>query len=378
MSREISIYIHIPFCKSKCNYCDFNSFSGIDYLADDYFKALKLEAGKYVDELRDYHIGTIFFGGGTPSYVNHRYISGFLSFLREAFSIGPDAEISLEANPGTLTFENLKKYVDCGINRLSIGVQACQNELLKTLGRIHTIEEFKENIGLAFRAGFTNINADLIFGIPGQNRSHWLESLRQVVDTGVKHISCYSLTIEEGTPFWEMVNEKKLVPVEDELDRKMYHDALKFLSGRGFEHYEISNFAMPGYRCRHNLVYWKCNEYIGLGAGAHSYYKNCRYANERDPKRYINLLKSEKDHVTERHDIDRQEAMSEFMIMGLRLIEGVSEESFRERFGTDLYDVFGDAIERLTGRNLIEKKGNFIRLTEKGLDLANQAFIEFI
>jgi oxygen-independent coproporphyrinogen-3 oxidase len=275
MDNNIGLYIHIPFCKKKCYYCDFNSYSGMDHLAGSYFDALKTEMGIMSEGLKDRPVKTVFIGGGTPSLVDPGCISGVLEDCSRLFSMSPNAEISMECNPGTLSIENLRAYRQAGINRLSIGLQAWQDRLLEGLGRIHRRQQFVENLEAAYRAGFTNINADLIFGLPGQNFEDWTETLEATTslfaDHHLTHLSCYSLQIEEGTVFGDKYKACVLIPADDELDRKMYRYAVDFLAGKGYRHYEISNFAMPGYECKHNLIYWKAEEYAGFGAGAHSY-----------------------------------------------------------------------------------------------------------
>jgi oxygen-independent coproporphyrinogen-3 oxidase len=443
MGNSIGIYIHIPFCKSKCNYCDFNSYSGREYLAGPYFDALFSEMKLRSDEIGERLIKTVFIGGGTPSLVAPKHISAVLELCSKLFKLDSEAEISMESNPGTLTYDSLKDYRAAGVNRLSIGLQAWQDRMLKELGRIHDRRQFVDNFEAAVKAGFRNINVDLIFGLPGHTMEEWVETLEEVtalrvfadcgLDTGVDsgldvnsgagltHLSCYSLKIEEGTNFGDRYEKGTLKPADDELDRKMYRYAIEYLARMGFRQYEISNFALPGFECRHNLVYWKALEYAGFGAGAHSYLHNNRFGNVSDIEQYINAvnqraagLHTDLSRISEQNlqnkeffdfspvyslhediqHISTYESMSEFMILGLRLTDGVSAAEFNGRYGENLQAVYGDKLEKLVkegllvrewngNREVCSESGNMIdsscyKLTSLGLDLANQVFIEFI
>lgn len=378
--KDLSIYIHIPFCVSKCNYCDFNSYAGLANKIEKYFKALTNELISYSDVCSSKTIKTIFIGGGTPSIVEPIYYEYLLNTIENHFKLDKNIEISIESNPGTLTFEKLSGYRKVGINRLSIGLQACQPELLELLGRIHTAEEFCIAIKMAREAGFKNINADLIFGIQGQTMQNWVESIEYVISNGVQHISCYSLKIEEGTKFGDMYERGELEYFDDVLDREMYHGAIELLKKKGFLHYEISNFSVENYECKHNLVYWKCGEYLGIGAGAHSYFNNIRYGNVYSPLDYIELIQSSKfnDLRLEKVLINKNEQMKEFMLLGLRLTKGVNIEEFKARFGCNLEDIFKDEIATLLDKKLIVCTDNWIKLSKIGLDYANQVFMEFV
>jgi len=395
MDKSIGVYIHIPFCKSKCYYCDFNSYPGMDHLAGSYFSALFSEIRNRAGGIGDRPVCSIFIGGGTPSLADPGYIAELLEICAKYMKVENDAEISMESNPGTLTYDRLKSYRSAGVNRLSIGLQAWQDRLLKELGRIHNRRQYEENLDAAIRAGFRNINTDLIFGLPGQTIDDWVETIESVIGLSVTHISCYDLKIEEGTVFGERLETGLLIPIDDELDRQMYHYAVETLSMNGFRHYEISNFAKEGYECRHNIIYWKALEYAGFGAGAHSYLNGMRFSNVKGIEQYINGVDKTYERGSQRsvthwepqfveHDetqlIDEQEAMSEFMILGLRLIDGVYGHEFEERFGRKLQSVYGSELEKLVGEGLLvynEEECNF-RLSDVGLDFANQVFMEFI
>jgi oxygen-independent coproporphyrinogen-3 oxidase len=411
MDEGIGIYIHVPFCRSKCYYCDFNSYPGKDSLAGPYFDALFSEIKERSRIIGDRTVRTIFIGGGTPSYVEPRYISELLELCSRCFKIDPGAEISMESNPGTLDIDKLRMYKKAGVNRLSIGLQAWQDRLLSEIGRIHRRQQYIENFEAAAEAGFDNINTDLIFGLPGQSLEDWRETLENVIGLGkgkgLRHLSCYSLQIEEGTEFGRRFDNGSLKPADDDLDRKMYKYAVDFLSANGYRQYEISNFAEPGFECRHNLIYWKAGEYAGFGAGAHSYLNKMRFSDPADIMKYINWVNNNVE-TANKHGaawkpsgdaeyIGKDEAMSEYMILGLRLTEGISPLEFSERFGASLSDVYGDKLEKLMREGLIEafrktdRISGFVhdwndpdakdlcyRLTRKGLDLANRAFVEFI
>lgn len=378
MNKSIGLYIHIPFCKSKCHYCDFNSQPGKETLMESYFNALEREICNYSSGLSNCIVGSIFIGGGTPSLVDSKYIYQLMNTCRQYFEIDGKAEITIESNPGTLTYEKLLSYRINGINRLSIGLQAWQDIHLKKLGRIHSVEDFKVNLEGAVKAGFKNINADLIFGIPGQNINDWSETVRSVAKSGLHHISCYSLKIEEGTPFYSMLQSGTLQPVDDELDRKMYWYAVDELKKHGYLHYEISNFALPGYECKHNMVYWRAAEYLGIGAGAHSYMAGKRFNNICDIEEYTSAVLNRSDTVENVQDIDESESMSEYMILGLRLVDGICTEQFKERYDEDVFEVFGKQIDKLLKKQLVEQEGGRLRLTPYGLDVANCVFEEFI
>ncbi len=408
MDNGIGIYIHIPFCKAKCYYCDFHSYSGREHLAGPYFDALFSEMTCRAETIRHRPVRTVFIGGGTPSLVDPGYIGSVLELCSKLFKLEHDAEISLESNPGTLSPESLKAYRAAGVNRLSIGLQAWQDRLLQDLGRIHRRRQFVENLEAACQAGFRNINADLIFGLPNQSFEDWAETLEAVTGqgspSGITHLSCYSLKIEEGTHFGDRYEAGTLKPADDELDRRMYAHAVQTLSGKGYRHYEISNFAKPGFECRHNLIYWNAEEYAGFGSGAHSYLDGRRFGNIPKIEEYVEAVRRiNQDGAEKLHQevqlIDTQEAMAEFMILGLRLVDGIAEADFSARFGMDLLSVYGRELEKSMREGLLEKicdpgrcgdgniksgtnEGNTpcvrYKLTQRGLDLANRVFALFI
>lgn len=378
LMNKTGLYIHVPFCGSKCNYCDFNSYVGKINLAEEYFASMKKEIDLYRDEMALNEIGTIFIGGGTPTCVDPRFIGEVLNECRDRYHVSESCEITIESNPGTITQEKLKAYRQYGINRISIGLQAYQENLLKYLGRQHTREEFISSVEMAKEAGFDNINADVIFGIPGQTLEDWKETLSVLTELGVTHISAYDLKIEEGTRFGDLRDTGKLIEMEDELDREMYHYAIEYLRQKGLNHYELSNFAKEGYQCLHNLIYWNCLEYLGLGAGAHSFLQDIRFENQATIEGYINYLSKGQKPVEERYVRDFCEKMSEYMFLGLRLIDGVSRERFEDRFNQNIFVTYAAKIDGLKKKQLIETDDKSIRLTQLGLDLANQVFVEFV
>lgn len=373
--KPIGLYIHIPFCVKKCNYCDFNSFTKPE-LISSYISALKKEIETLKD--KDYIAQTIFVGGGTPTILSPEELEDVFHTVYKNIPVSDNAEITIEANPGTLTEEKLLALKYAKVNRLSIGLQASQDRLLKIIGRIHTFKDFKINFEAARRIGFDNINIDLIFGLPTQSVNDFRETLQQVLELNPEHMSCYSLSIEEGTVFYRLLQEEKLkLPSEDE-ERQMYYEAIKILNQSGYEHYEISNFAVPKRQSEHNKIYWSYKEYLGLGAGAHSFIENQRFYNYPLIEDYIYSMKNLSSAVAEREDISIREQQAEFCFLGLRLLEGIDKKVFKQRFGTEFMQVYKNAVENMKKEALIEEKGDKVRLTKKGLDFANIVFAEFL
>ncbi|MCG0274769.1 MAG: radical SAM family heme chaperone HemW [Thermosediminibacteraceae bacterium] len=373
--KTIALYVHIPFCVKKCAYCDFNSYTEIEYMPL-YLDSLKREISFYSGLERS--VTSIYIGGGTPTILSEKDLASVIETIYRAFNISPSAEFTVEANPETISKGKLTVLKDAGVNRLSLGLQTFKDELLKKLGRIHSSRSFLEKFFMAREEGFANINVDLIFGLPEQKVDDFKDSLKKLLDLEPEHISCYSLTVEEGTRFYELQQKGLLnLPSEDE-ERMMYHLAREILGEGGYLHYEISNFAKPGRECRHNLVYWTCGEYLGLGAGAHSFMNGIRFNNVYGIKDYIERINSKGVAVEEREKLSKEEQQAEFMILGLRLIKGVSKAEFYKRFGKELDLVYCKELKRLKEKELIVDDGEYVRLTVKGLDLANEAFMEFL
>lgn len=390
--QPLGIYVHIPFCVRKCLYCDFLSFPAGEVCPEKreapvlraYVDALLQEIENIpnlVDITSNHEIQTIFIGGGTPSLLNEIYISDILCKLKAHFLISQSAEITIEANPGTLTMSKLHAYRSAGINRLSIGLQSTDNNELKQLGRIHTYEEFLESYHMAREAGFDNLNIDLMTALPGQNQDDLCRTLERVIELNPEHISAYSLILEEGTPFAKLYNEDNL-PSEEE-DREMYAMTGRMLSAAGYHRYEISNYARPGYESRHNMSYWKRIPYLGLGLGAASFFENTRWKNEEDLDVYIRKWQS--GISPERYEeqvLTTQMQMEEYMFLGLRMTEGISMSAFAETFGRSLEAVYGKALDTLEREALIERtrigQEEHIRLTQRGVNLSNYVFTFFL
>ena len=392
-TKNIGLYIHIPFCKKKCEYCDFKSYAGQEALIDEYIKWLNYEielVGK--SNQADYENGldklavvnTIYIGGGTPSFIEEKHIKEILDAIKKNYvfpiNLEEKVEVTIEVNPGTVNEEKLKTYKASGINRLSIGLQETHNEILKNIGRIHTYQDFLETYQTARKVGFDNINVDLMLALPGQSIENLSESVDRIIKLNPEHISVYSLIIEEGTPFYKKYMNNELKLPEDEIERKMYWLVKNKLEEAGYKHYEISNFAKPGYESKHNLACWNQEEYIGLGVSAHSYTNNLRYSNIDNIPNYIQNLKSGKDYLNlVVHEKQTKESkMKEFIMLGLRKIDGVYIQNFKEKFGENPIYLYRKEFEKLVQEELLEIDGDVIRLTNKGLDLANLVWEEFV
>ncbi len=362
------LYIHIPFCVKKCKYCDFTSYTNCGEKVEEYLNALFREMSGYKGE----GVDTVFIGGGTPSILSGEQIEALMTNIRKNFNLTHDCEISMEVNPGTLNADKIRAMYDGGINRVSVGVQSFNDDELNAIGRIHTADVAYNNILQLGEAGFRNINIDIMSAIPLQTKETLLETLKRAVSLPITHISAYSLILEEGTPLKnEYENSKFTLPTDDE-DREMYAITVDFLKRHGFLRYEISNFAKEGYECKHNLKYWQCNEYIGLGVSAHSYIGNKRFSNTNNLQEYINGAKRD-IIILKEHD-----KISEFMIMGLRTQKGISENEFKNRFGKDLKDIFITEIEKFTKLGLLKFNNGYYSLTDRGFDISNSIMSEFI
>ena len=385
----ISLYVHIPFCLRKCRYCDFLSAPQTDIDRERYVKALIREIKTQKDCPAGRPVDTVFFGGGTPSVLSADQIGRIIDALREVFLILPDAEVSLETNPGTADFEKLSAFKEAGINRLSMGVQSMHDEELRLLGRIHTADQALEAFKTARAAGFDNINIDLMSALPGQTFDSWADSLRQAVEWRPEHISAYSLIIEPGTPFSALYDAGELPPLPDEeTDRKMYHYTREYLAQHGYGRYEISNYALKGRECRHNSGYWTGHPYLGFGIGAASYVNGARFSNITDFETYsVEMEKAgipaEIEQVygkvrTEIHSLTEQEKMEEFMFLGLRMTAGVKTSDFASRFGKSLDEVYGDVIRRHLAQGLLQRTPEGFCLTERGIDVSNYVMADYL
>lgn len=373
---EIGLYIHIPFCRARCAYCDFNTYAGLEALHTDYVRALVREIRRISQPLR---AETLYLGGGTPTVLSPEYLRAILAACRERFEMADEAEVTSEANPGTLDEGYLASLRGLGVNRLSLGVQSFDDGLLRLLGRIHTSGQAAETYRLARRAGFANINLDLIYGLPTQTRPQWQETLEHGLALGPDHLSLYALTLEEGTPLHAQVARGELPQPDPDLAADMYLLAQETLAGAGYRHYEISNWARPGHECRHNLTYWRNGPYLGFGAGAHSWFGGRRYYNVLSPQEYIQRLSDGASPLAESEEIDEALEMAETMILGLRLVEeGVSFEGFARRFGQEMETVYREELKELRELGLIEVTEERVRLTERGRLLGNEVFERFL
>lgn len=372
--KEISLYIHIPFCKQKCLYCDFSSYSGKERLMDEYIKALNEET---MQKGKDYIISSIFIGGGTPSYLKASNLESLLITLN-GLSLKKELEFTVECNPGTLDENKLKLMKKYHVNRISLGVQSTKNSLLKFIGRIHNYEDFENNYLLARKTGFQNINVDLMFGLPNQTAEDWEESLIKIAKLKPEHISAYGLIVEEGTPFYNLYEEDKLSLPEEEVERTMYLTTKKILGTYGYHQYEISNFAQSGKECFHNKVYWKCNEYLGVGVSASSFINEKRSKNIDNVEEYIERIKKYENIIEEIHVNDIKDDMEEFIFMGLRMVEGIQINEFKERFGEDIYKVFGEVIEKNIKKELLISDSDKLYLSPRGIEVSNYVMSDFI
>ena len=370
-----SLYIHIPFCKKKCAYCDFPSYAGKEGLIPEYIEALKAEAGYYASLYERPKVKTIFFGGGTPTLLTEDQIADIFDALSTDFDIESGAEISVEANPGTVTRGKLKALKKAGANRISLGAQTFNNKLLKKIGRIHKEHEIAQAYDQIREADFTNVNLDLIFALPGESMDDWRDTLRKAVELKPEHISTYNLQLEEGTPLYAEKLDGSLILPNEEKELKMYEFAILYLSVNGFSQYEISNYSKSGFECKHNITYWTMQEYIGLGSGAHSYMNGTRIENTADIEKY--LSKNIKEIKSE-HFNSKKENMQEFIFLGLRLNRGLNLNDFTGRFGIGFRELYKKEIEELTNDGLLEIAGKTVKLTEKGLHLANEVFKAFL
>lgn len=368
--KKISLYIHIPFCEQKCFYCDFPSFSRMDNLRMDYIKALCKEIKIFKEKYAEYVIDTIFIGGGTPSVLQASELEIVLKEIN-TLNVSKNVEFSMECNPGNLTEEKLRIMRKNGVNRISMGLQAKQNTLLKALGRIHDYDTFKENFILAKNNGFTNINVDLMFGLPNQKISDWKESLEEIISLNPSHISAYSLIIEEGTAFYKLYEADKLVLPSEEEEREMYHLTKTILEKAGFKQYEISNYAKEGFECKHNLAYWNMDNWIGLGSASASYVDGVRSKNISNVKEYINSMIEYGEAIEENLNNTKNDDMEEFMFMGLRKINGISEKEFKDRFKVGIDEIYSDVFKKYEKEELLKRKDGLIYLTAKGIEVSN-------
>lgn len=371
--KPLEIYVHIPFCVKKCAYCDFLSQPASRECQEAYVQAL-VEEIRHTKNGKDREVVSVFWGGGTPSLLEPQWMEAILLELKDQFSFGPETEVTIEANPGTLTREKLQCYKKGGINRISLGLQSVDKDALQTLGRIHSYEEFLQSFVMAREAGFSNINVDLMCAIPGQTYEDWVRNLKTVAALEPEHISAYSLILEEGTPFYE----QELDLPDEDTEYRMYEDTAGILAEYGYRQYEISNYAKEGYACRHNEGYWKRREYLGLGLGASSLYEETRYKNTTDMGEYIRNSKYPESLRREEEVLTLQEQMEEFMFLGLRMTEGISEEEFQNFFSSPLPSRYRKILEKYEAAGLMEKETDHWRFTRRGIHVSNHILAEFL
>ena len=389
MSPDLSLYLHIPFCTSKCGYCDFNSYEGLDHLVPGYTQALLHEIELWAPAAREFQVQTVFFGGGTPSLTSIDDVEAIVAAVRSRYDVAPDAEWTLEANPGELTAEHLAGLRALGINRLSIGVQSLRDDELKLLDRQHSAERAVEAVEAARAAGFDNLNLDFIFGLIGQPLERWRQTLERAIELRPEHLSCYALTVEPGTALYYQVARGELTEPDPDVVADQYEWTRDRLAEAGYRHYEISNWALPGRECRHNLTYWRAAPYLGVGAGAHSFFAGRRFANINAPNRYIEAVEASHEErlshgrgelrqIAGGETPDEATLRSDAMILGLRLLEGVSPTEFAEQFDCSPEQAFGEALERHRSLGLLEFADDRLRLTPRGVLLSNEVFVDLL
>ncbi len=382
MRKQLELYVHIPFCEKKCLYCDFLSFSAEEDLHKAYVDKLIEEIRVQASNYSQYQISSIFIGGGTPTVIKAVYISNIMSAIYEAFIVESQAEITIECNPGTVDIDKLLVYKQSGINRISVGLQSTVDKELQHLGRIHTYADFLNSYEKIRESGYKNVNIDLMSALPWQTLDSWKSTLKKVIMLKPEHISAYSLIIEDGTEFSKIYGSpegRKFLPTE-EVERAMYHSTIDILKNYGYERYEISNYAKPGYESKHNIGYWTGEEYLGFGIGASSYVYGRRFHVERDIKKYlaIDMKRDIMPLYQNIHELSTKEKMEEFMFLGLRLSKGVLVTDFYDRFGIELIDVFEKVIQKNISFGLLKYENLYLKLTDKGLDLSNRVMGDFL
>jgi len=373
-----SLYIHIPFCAAKCNYCSFNSYAGLERLQERYVKALCSELLQSGSQAIQGELTTVFLGGGTPTLLSTNLLKQVLSTCFSNFVISSNTEISIEANPGTVDKGKLAPLLENGVNRLSIGVQSFNDLELKAIGRIHSASEAITAVELAKEVGFNNLSLDLMYGLPGQSAKSWQTSLEMAVSLGVKHLSLYQLTVEEQTPLENLIRNESLQLPDDKEIEVMDGITAECTATAGFSQYEISNYAQPGYQSRHNTTYWENREYFGFGAGAVSYMDGTRRKNIASPERYCCLLETGKSVVIEEETLEPDASFRETVTMGLRMNRGVSVEMLTNRYGISLENYYGKTVQQLIADGMLEKKSGFLRLSDKGRPFANRVMAELV
>lgn len=376
--KKAAIYVHIPFCLAKCRYCTFNSYAGLHHLHERYVGALVREIAESARTEAPLRASSVYLGGGTPTVLSTNLLGRILTACAEQFAVVGDAEITIEANPGTVESSHLSDLRALGVNRLSVGVQSFDDKLLGLLGRAHDAARAAETFHQARKAGLDNINLDLIYGLPTQSLSQWEKDLSTAVDLKPEHLSLYCLSVEQGTPLARLIAGGELPSPDPDLAAAMYERAEDLLADAGYVHYEISNWALSGRECQHNTTYWLNRPYLGFGAGAHSYSGRFRYHNVLSPQEYVRRVEGRQEIVAGREEIDRVTELSETMIMGLRLCRGVSFTEFEERFDVSFVQIYGDQMREMIELGLLDVNGSGVRLTPRGRLLGNDVFERFL
>lgn len=378
--KELGMYVHIPFCIRKCQYCDFISFENQQSKTEEYVNAIVQEIKGVKTEIGKKELSTIYIGGGTPSILEIKEIEKIIDTIKKEFTISKSAEITIEVNPGTVSKNKLETYQRIGINRISIGLQSTNNEILKQIGRIHTYEQFLATYQMAREVGFQNCNVDLMLALPRQTIEILEESLEKVIALQPEHISVYSLILEENTPMFQEYQYHEVIFPNEEKERNMYWRVKEILEEKGYQHYEISNFAKPGYESKHNVNCWNQEEYIGIGLAAHSYYQKTRYSNTTNLVKYIENIQKGfwKKNRQIQEEQTKEEQQREYMLLGLRKLEGVSIIDFKNKFFQNPIDLYNKEVEKLVRQELIQIRKQQIQLTQKGLDFANLVWEEFV
>lgn len=377
MKNKLELYLHIPFCVRKCAYCDFLSAPADEDAKRAYARALVREIRSQGEGLSDYEVDTVFIGGGTPTVMPADALTDIMKALTDSFKLQNNAEITIEMNPGTGNAA-MREFIYNYVNRVSLGLQSTDPSELSELGRIHTYEDFLNAYTQLREIGISNINVDLMSGIPRQSAENWCHTLHTVCDLKPEHISAYSLIVEEGTPFFERQKKGTLSLPDEDTERRMYYDTRQILSEYGYHRYEISNYALPGYECRHNTGYWTGKNYLGLGLGSSSYLSHIRWKNTSDLARYLKDSGSPKTLPEQVERLSQKSEIEEFMFLGLRMTCGVTFENFRSRFGRDMYELYGEVLERLTDEELLMTDDTGVRLSDRGVDISNQVLAEFL
>lgn len=376
--KKLGLYVHIPFCERKCNYCDFYSLVKTNELENRYVDALLFEIKSYKDRCRDFEVDTVFIGGGTPSYLRPENIKLIMQEINNTFLISNDCEITIEANPNSIDKNKALQYKSCGINRISLGIQSLDDNILKSIGRLHDSEEALKAIRAIKEAGISNINADIMFGIPSQNVENIINSLSKIIAEDVKHISFYSLKLEEGTPMFLMEEKGLIKTLDDDIERKMYYAGREYMENNGYTQYEISNFSKENYECRHNIKYWTGGEYIGFGPFAHSCFENKRYNNISDINIYCENFNNPQKYRQLNEVLNKESKIFEYIMLGLRMNKGISIDDFNKKFETNFLETYKNQINKLLNNNLIILDKNTVKLSKRGMDISNYVFEEFL